>query len=336
MAERRGRARKLRLHIENFRRKASIFHITPERYAAAARRHRALARRVDVSIGWDGDILEDALREADLAIGVPGRRDRLHERAPRLAWIHHPSAGVDPLMPFDWLPPDIVLTNNRGVHGAKAEEFIRMAITMLHTRMPEVIAQQRARVWRQVFTPAPAGRTALIIGLGDLGEGAARAARQLGLKVIGVRRSAKACRHADSVHTFRALDRLLPKADFVVIAVPLTAGTRNLLSRERLDRLKPGCGVINIARGPVLDNGALADKLAAGELAGAVLDVVDPEPLPLESTLWDVPNLVITPHISCDDGDDYVALTLDRWFENLARFLQNKALANRVNRTLGY
>ena len=335
-ARRRGGAVKLRLHIENFRRKAEIFHITPERYAAAARRHRALARRLDVTIGWDGDIVDDALREADLAIGVPARRERLRERAPQLAWIHHPSAGVDPLMPFDWLPADIALTNNRGVHGAKAEEFIRMAITMLHTRMPEVIAQQHARVWRQVFTPALAGRTALVIGLGDLGEGAARAARQLGLTVIGVRRNARPCRHADRVHTFRALDRLLPKADFVVVAVPLTAETRNLLSRERLELLKPGCGVINIARGPVIDNAALADKLAAGTLGGAVLDVVDPEPLPPDSALWDVPNLVITPHISCDDGDDYVALTLDRWFENLARFLQNKPLANRVNRTLGY
>lgn len=326
----------LHLHFENLRRRAPIYHITPEDYSRAARRHQRLAARLEVTFGWDGDNLDAALRTAHIVVGLPENRERLRIRAPQLKWIHSTLAGLDRVLPLDWLPRGIALTNNRGVHGHKAEQYLRMAYTLLHTRMPEILLNQRAHVWAPVFSPTIAGRCALIIGLGDLGEAAARAARQLGLKVIGVRRTAKACRHADRVHTFRALDRLLPQADFVVLAVPLTPETRNLLSRERLDLLKPDCGVINIARAPVMDYAALADKLRSGELAGAIVDVAEPEPLPPESTLWDVPNLIITPHISCDDFGNYAQLTLDLVFENLGRLLQHRPLRNRVSATRGY
>lgn len=328
--------RKLHLHIENLRRTAAVFHINPGDYAQAARRHARLAKRLTVTYGWDGDILDAALQTADIVVGIPENRECLREGAPQLKWVHSLLAGVDGMVPFDWLPRDAAFTNNRGVHGHKAEQFMRMAYTTMHTRMPEILRNQRAHLWRQVFSPTLAGRCALVIGLGDLGEAAARAARQLGLKVTGVRRTAKPCRHVDKVHTLRALDRLLPQADFVVLALPLTAETRNLLSRERLQLLRPECCVINIARAPVMDYSALADRLRAGKLAGAVVDVVEPEPLPADSELWDVPNLIITPHISCDDFGNYAQLTLDLVFDNLGRLLRNRPLKNQVNRKLGY
>lgn len=328
--------RKLHLHIENLRRRAPIFHIHPGDYAQAVKRHRPLAKGLKVTFGWDGDILDAALRTAHIVVGVPESRERLRERAPQLQWLHSSLAGVDRMLPFDWLPRDIAFTNNRGVHGHKAEEYMRMAYTMMHTRMPEILGNQRAHEWRQVFSPTIAGRCALVIGLGDLGEAAARAARQLGLKVIGVRRTVKTCRYVDKVYALRALDRLLPQADFVVLAVPLTDETRNLLSLERLQLLKPECCVINIARAPVMDYVALAGQLRAGKIAGAMVDVVEPEPLPADSELWDVPNLVITPHISCDDFGNYAQLTLDLVFDNLARLRHNRPLRNRVDRKLGY
>ncbi len=156
------------------------------------------------------------------------------------------------------------------------------------------------------------------------------------MRVIGVRRTAKKSRHADAVHPYSRLDALLPRADFVTLAVPLTAATRNLMSRERLARLKPSAGLINIARAAVADYTALAERLTRGELAGAVLDVVDPEPLPADSPLWDTPNLIITPHISCDDSEHYVDISLDLWFENLERFLLGRALRRRVDPRAGY
>lgn len=329
-------SRRIRVHIENARDELEIYRITPGRWDAACARHRRIGQRLDVTIGWDGDILGDALNAAEILIGVPARRDGLAQRAPRLRWVHHIMAGVDRIMPLDWLPPRAVLTNNRGAHGAKAEQFMRMAYTLLHTRMPEVIAQQARREWQQIFTGSLAGRTALVVGLGDLGQAAVRAARQLGLKVIGISRSGKKIPHVDKVYRTAALEKLLPQADFVVMAVPLTPETDGLLSRTRLDRMKRSAGVINIARAPVADYHALREKLTKGELAGAVLDVMEPEPLPPDSPLWDTPNLIITPHISCDDAEHYVDITLDLWFDNLARFVNGKPLRNKVDPRRGY
>lgn len=327
---------KLHLHIENARRDADIFHITPERWAAACRRHDASARRLRVTIGWDGEVLEEALATADILVGVPSDRARLRERAPRLRWLHATSAGIDTLLPLDWLPRGVAFTNNRGAHGVKAEQFMHMAYTMLHSRMPEIIANQRGHRWVQLFSPSIAGKVALVVGLGDLGEAAARAARSLGMRVIGVRRTAKRSRHVDAVHPYSRLDALLPHADFVTIAVPLTAQTRDLMSRARLARMKPSASLINIARAPIVDYGALVEQLRRGGLAGAVLDVAEPEPLPAGSPLWETPRLILTPHISCDDGEHYVDISLDLWFENLARFLQGKSLKCRVNARAGY
>jgi phosphoglycerate dehydrogenase-like enzyme len=213
---------------------------------------------------------------------------------------------------------------------------MRMAYTMLNCRMPEMMANQQARRWAPVFSPNIVGKTALIVGLGDLGRGAARAARQLGLKVIGVSRSGRKIREADAVHKLADLDALLPGADYVVLAVPLTPETHGLLNRARMDLMKKTAGLINVARAQVIDNEAVAAKLTSGELAGAMLDVVEPEPLPADSPLWTTPNLVITPHVSCDDSEHYNDITLDLWFSNLERFLAGKPLGNRVDPRRGY
>ncbi len=329
-------SKKLRLHIENTRKKAGIFHTLPAHWVAACARHRALARHIDVSFGWDGDVLESALADADLVIGVPAQRDNLAQRAPRLKWLHATSAGVDGVLPLTWLPRGVAFTNNSGAHGVKAEQYMIMAYNLLNSRMAAISANQHRHHWEALFSPNIIGKTAVIVGLGDLGEGAARAAKKLGLKVIGVRRSAQKNRHADKVVTYKQLDRVLPLADFVVLAVPLTAETRGLLNARRLDLLKPGAGVVNIGRGPVADYRALEQRLRDGKLGGAVLDVVDPEPLPADSSLWTTPNLIITPHISCDDGEHYIDISLDLWFENLARFRDSKTLKRRIDPKLGY
>lgn len=329
--------KKLRLHIENTRKKNPIFHTLPAHWAAACKRHKALARRIgDISFGWDGDVLESALLKADLLIGVPAQRDNLKTRAPQLKWLHSTSAGVDGVLPLDWLPRGVSFTNNSGAHGRKAEQYMTMAYNLINSRMAAIMANQHKKHWEALFSPSITGMTAVIIGLGDLGEGAARAAKKLGLKVIGVRRSAQKNRYADKVVSYKQLDRVLPLADFVVLAVPLTAETHHLLDGGRMDLLKPSAGVINIARGPVADYKALEQRLRAGKLGGAVLDVVDPEPLPANSSLWTVPNLIITPHISCDDGEHYIDISLDLWFENLTLFLDGKKLKRRIDPKLGY
>lgn len=325
----------LHLHLESFRKRPALFHLTEERWLAAARRHRALAKRLRVTIGWDGDVIGEALKTADVMINSSPPREGLRARAPRLKWIQTTGAGIDGLLPLDWLPRDIALTNNRGAHGPKAEDSCAMAISLLNSRLPQLLANQRSRVWQPIYTTPVSGKTVVVIGFGDLGQGAGRAAKKLGARVIAVTRSGKAGRPADEAQPVSRIDRVLPRADFVVVTTPLTPETRNLLSRERLDLLKPEAGLINISRSPVVDYDALREKLAQGSLAGAVLDVFQPEPLPPDSPFWDTPNLIALPHVSCDDPR-YIHHLFDTWFANFERFLKGKPLRNRIDPLRGY
>jgi phosphoglycerate dehydrogenase-like enzyme len=327
--------RTFHLHVENFRQRQPLFHLTEPIYAAAAKRNRALARRLKVTIGWDGDTLDEALKTADFMINSSPPKEHLRERAPNLQWIQTTGAGIDGLLPLDWLPADIALTNNSGAHGDKAEDYCTMALLMLQTRAPEILANQRGKKWEQLFSEPIAGKTAVVIGFGDLGSAAGRAAHKLGINVIAVTRSGKAGRPADTACRVGRIENVLPQADFVVVTTPLTAGTQGLLNRARLDLMKPTAGLINIGRSPVVDYDALRDKLDSGELGGAVLDVHSPEPLPADSPFWTTRNLIITPHISCDDPR-YMEFLCDTWFANFARMLAGKPLKHRVDRKLGY
>lgn len=323
------------LHLESLRKRPQHFHLTEELWQGAAARHADLARRLRVTIGWDGEGLDEALSTADFMINSYPPRERLRERAPRLQWIQTTGAGIDALLPLDWLPPGVVLTNNRGAHGDKAEDSCTLALLALHTRLPETLQQQRERVWKQILTPPIAGRTAVVIGFGDLGQGAGRAAHKLGLRVIAVTRSGRACAPADTVFPVARLDEALPLADFLIITTPVTPETRGLIDRRRIARLPRSAGVINIGRAAVMDYAALRERLDRGELGGAVLDVFEQEPLPADSPWWTTRNVIVLPHISCD-SPGYIERLLDRWFENFARFLEGQPLRNAVEAGRGY
>jgi phosphoglycerate dehydrogenase-like enzyme len=288
-----------------------------------------------VTIGWDDEILEDALKTADFMITQFPPQERLAERAPRLRWIQTTGAGIDQLLPLDWLPPHIVLTNNRGAHGAKAEDSCTLALLSIHMRALEVMQNQRDHIWQMVLTPPVAGRTAVVVGFGDLGQGAGRAAAKLGLRVVAVTRTGKAERPADAAYPVARIDEALPLADFLILTAPKTAETVGLIDRKRLDLLKPHAGVINIGRAALMDYAALREKLERGELAGAVLDVFDDEPLPADSPWWTTRNTIVTPHISCDNPD-YMTALLDRWFENFERWLRGEPLRNAIDPRRGY
>lgn len=328
---------RFRLHLENARARDSQFHLTAEAWQVAAARHPALAAQVEVSIGWDGDILESALREADGLLAGPIDRARI-AAAPRLKWLHTTGAGVDHLVPMDWLPARIKVTNSSGIHADKAEDYVSMALLMLHTRMPRMIASQQAGNWRPEHTFSIAGRTVVIVGFGDVGQAAGRGAARLGLQVLAVTRSGRvvgAGAAAGEMVAVADLDAVLPRADFLVIATPLTPQTRKLIDARRLALLPPGAGLINIGRAPVVDYPALAAALGSGALCGAMLDVFETEPLPAGAPWWNTPNLIVTPHVSCD-APDYIQRVFDVWFGNFARWVAGTALTNQVNRGAGY
>ncbi len=292
-----------------------------------------------VSFANDRAGFEANMAEAELLISVPADFYKfLPMKAPHLKMVFTLAAGVEKLAPFDWLPPGVPLINNSGAHSAKMFEYGLMAFVMLGQRFPEVMIAQQKHEWRpgKIYTSVLQGKRATIVGVGGLGSPVARAARVLGMQTVGVRMRAAPHPDFDRVAASDALDDLLPESDFLVLACPLTDATRNLINRERFGRIKRGTGFINVSRGAVVDQDALCEALEQGHLSGAVIDVVTPEPLPVDSRLWTTKNLVITPHISADDPETYVPFSLDIMFANLRAWREGKVMPNQVDTAKGY
>jgi phosphoglycerate dehydrogenase-like enzyme len=331
----------VQLHFETRRTRKPVFQFTRELIDAAATRAKAPAE-TRLTLGYDLEDIDTLAGAAGLVTSSDIIRDPrfpladLAKGLPKLRWIHIIGAGIERLLPLDWLPRGVSLTNNSGVHMRKTGEFAAMALLMLNSRLPRMIGNQRAAHWDSIFTPSIAGATVTIVGLGDMGAAAAREAKRMGMRVIGVRRSARPHRLADEMVGVDQLGAAVARADCIYVSAPLTADTTNLVSRAILTRAKPGAGLVNIGRAGVVDYAALRDALVSGALSGAVLDVFDPEPLPADSPLWSTPNLVIMPHCSSDDRDQYIPLTFDLAFANLARLMAGKQLKNRVDPKRGY
>ncbi len=329
------RQSKIHLHVENRKGINRVFEADRKRVRDALARYPSLKGKVRVSIGYKGDMLEARLKTADVVFSWDIPRHDLARRAPNLKWMHCHGAGVNHLMPLDWLPPGAVLTNSRGIHGRRATEYASMAILMLNNRIPEMVTHQRKGRWKQCFNSNIGGKTLLIVGVGHIGGDVARWAKSVDLHVIGIRRTGNAHRYVDEMYTPDALSKLLPRADFVLMSAPHTDDSHHLLGAVELARMKPGAGLVNYSRANCVDYAALAKKLKRNEMS-AVLDVFDPEPLPRKSPLWEAPNLIITPHCSSDDSEYYTPRTLDLVFENIERYLAGKPLKNRVRSALQY
>jgi len=326
---------KIHLHVENTAELGSVFEASPDRVAAALKDHPDVAERLHVTIGYDGDIIERELPDTDILFAWSFDRANLAERAPRLRWVHAHGAGVNHLMPLNWLPKGAVLTNSRGVHAERASEYAIMAVLMLNNRLPEMVTNQRQARWEQLFNSAVVGKTLLIIGVGHVGGSVATLAKRFGMRVIGIRRTGRGHRSVDAMHRPEDLPRLLPEADFVLIAAPHTDATHHLIGAGEIALLKRGAGLVNYSRANLVDYEALRGRLERGEIS-AVLDVFSPEPLPSDSPLWQTSNLIITPHSSSDDTERYTPRTLDLVMRNAARFLAGKTLMNRVSPKLQY
>ena len=328
-------AQRIHLHFDNDSSLGEVFEVTPARIKASLAKFPGLVNRLRITLQDDGHRLDENLRTADVLFGWRFDRRNLTERAPRLRWIFAPGAGINHFLPFDWLPGNVVFTNNSGVHGERAHEYGIMAILMLNNRIPEMVTHQRRGKWQQGFNSGIAGKTLLVIGVGSVGAGIAKWAKRFGMHVIGIRRTGAPLRCVDEMHSPGALRKLLPRADFVVMATPATSNTRQMLGRSEIGLLKKGAGLLNYSRAALVDYDALRKRLERGEVS-AILDVFDPEPLPADSPLWKTPNLIITPHCSSDDTASYTPKTLDMLFAQMERFMAGRKLANVVSRTLEY
>lgn len=313
-----------------------VFSITEERYVEELGKFPALKSELTQFIDWDTDNFDSSMADADVLLTWNLPTEGLDKIAPNLKWIHIIGAGVEHLLPMSWMPEGVVLTNNKGVHSAKAGEFGLMSILMLHTHMPAILTNQKARAYESLYSTPIGGRTVVVVGTGSLGGATASAVHALGAHVIGVNRHGEPVAGCNEVVKVQDLDQVLPKADYVFLAVPDTPETRGLMDARRLDLLQESAGIVNVGRESVMDYDALCDRLESGRLAGAILDVFDPEPIAEDSRLWNTRNLVVTPHVSADDGDTYVPMTLDLFFRNMQRFVAGEPLLNPVRPDLGY
>ncbi|MCY4050285.1 MAG: D-2-hydroxyacid dehydrogenase [Gammaproteobacteria bacterium] len=337
---------KFRIHVKNNRwavgsfpntpEGEEVFTIDPERFSSALKKYPNLIDKVEPYFDWDEDNFWSSMTQTDILLTWNLPTKGLAQRALNLRWIHCIGAGIEHLLPLKWLPANVELTNNKGVHSDKAGEYGLMAVLMLHNHIPAIITNQSNRVYNSLYSTPIAGKTIVVIGTGSLGSAVIQKLEPLGPCLIGVNRSGRDVKGCDKIIPVDQIDRILPHADILFLAMPDTPETNGMMDRRRLGVLKPTCGIVNIGRQSAMDYEALCDLLEAGKLAGAVLDVFNPEPIEQDSRLWSMPNLIITPHVSADDGDSYVTRTLDLFFSNLQRFANGLDLVNRVNRELGY
>ena len=252
--------------------------------------------------------------------------------AMRLKWIQCMGAGVEQvLMPE--VSPRVAITRAAGIFGPWMAEYAIGWCLWVTQRMDGFRASQRARRWAPV-DPAPLrGQTLCVVGLGDIGRHIARAGRALGMRVIGISRTARRVPGVERVYRTRALATALARADFVVLTVPLSAATRGLIGAPALAAMKPSAWLINLARGPIVEEAALLDALRARRIGGAILDVFDTEPLPPDHPLWAQDNVVVTPHIS---GPSTTREIAPIFADNLRRYLAGRPLRHLVDRRRGY
>ena len=313
-----------------------IFTISEEKYLTAAAKYAELSKSVDVFVDWDTDHFAESMKSAEVLLTWNLPTENLAEVAPNLKWIHIIGAGVEHLCPMNWVPDGVTITNNKGAHADKAGEFALMAVLMLHNKMPSILSNQRESRWQSLFSTPVEGKTVGLVGVGSIGGGAANQLSKMPVHIIGVTRHGKPHQHVHEMVAMDQLDKVLPRMDYIFVSTPSTPETNGLFNRQRLQSLKPGVGIINVGRSSVMDYTALSDLLVSGHISGAVIDVFDDEPLPADSPLWNVPNFVVTPHVSADVGDNYIPITLDLFFENMRRYQAGETLMNVVRPELGY
>jgi phosphoglycerate dehydrogenase-like enzyme len=279
------------------------------------------------------------LDQADVLLDVdqPSAPDIL-QLAPRVRWIQSSSSGVgDWIRRLGLVDAPVIVTNAAGVHATPLAEFALFAMLYFAKRWPRMRAEQSAHHWERSAIDTLDGKTVGIISLGQVGRAVARVASALGMRVIGMRRGGTASDgvHVDRVYPPHELGTLLCESDYLVLSVAHTPETHRMLGPAELALLKPSCVLINIARGTIVDEAALIDALRSGRLAGAALDVFAREPLPADSPLWDMSNVLVTPHSMSTALDENQRLT-DLFCDNLRRYLDDEPLRNVVDKVRGY
>ena len=293
------------------------------RITSATRRSRGRPRRSGAS--------RELVAGAEVLYGFP-REDPQQiawavRTAPGLRYVQATFAGAGQQLAAAGLSPDelarIQWASSAGVHATPLAEWSIFGILAFTKGLPRLLADQRDRHWDHYPVDELRGSTVLIVGLGSIGREVARLAEAFGMNVVSVRRD-----QGD-------LDELLPQADSIVVTLPLTEETRGLIDRNRIERMRPGAIFVNVGRGGVVDEDALVDALRSGHLRGAALDVFTQEPLPPESPLWELENVIISPHTSALSRHENERI-IELFADNLGRYLRGDELRSRIDTSVFY
>jgi phosphoglycerate dehydrogenase-like enzyme len=281
--------------------------------------------------------------------------DRLLVRAPRLAWVHSATSGVERALTPAALERGLVVTNARGVFSRPIAEYVLMMILAVSRRLPQLLELQRERTWQPLEGAELRDVTVGIVGLGSIGRAVGALASAFGCRVVAVRRRPEQGNGADPerpptgtgedrsvgdvmldrVGGPETLPELLGESDFIVLAAPLTPETEGMINATTLELAKPGAWLINVARGRLIDERALVRALRDGSLGGAVLDTFRDEPLPPTSPFYDLPNVIVTPHTAWSSGR-VLDRSVELFCDNLRRFATGEPLLNVVDPAAGY
>ena len=280
-------------------------------------RWRALLARADVLFDFD------YTNDADLP-----------ELCPRVRWIQATSAGIGAFVKrrgYDRRMPQTVFTTASGVHARPLAEFCALAMLAFSRGLFAMLEAQRHRHWERFAGTDLLGKTVVIYGHGSIGEEVARVSRSFGMTTIGLKRSVQGqdprALHVDELHPSAGLPAVLPRADFLVLAAPHTPETEGAIGARELALLPAGAVLVNVGRGALVDEAALVAALQSGHLGGAALDVFREEPLPPQSPLWGMPNVLVSPHSASTSARENTLLT-DLFCRNLRRFLAGEPLEN--------
>jgi len=309
--------------------RVALFH--PTAVDLYAKLLRQAVPDLEVVVCKDANQAAEALKTAAVLFSGAGFPFELLQDAPNLRWIHVPSAGIEKWVPH--LRPGVRLTRLTGTFGPRMAEYVIGYMFAVEQRMPLNFRNQQQRKWEQMELGVLRGKTLGVVGLGAIGSATADLAKAVGMKVVGLSRSQTDLPSLSQWYPAADLHTFLAQSDYVALCLPHTAESTGFLDAAAIGAMKPGSWLINIGRGPLVDEPALIEALRRGRPAGAVLDVFATEPLPLDSPLWTMPNVIVTPHNS---GTSWPEEAVEIFVENLTHFLASTPMRNEVDPVRGY
>jgi phosphoglycerate dehydrogenase-like enzyme len=304
---------------------------------------RQLPQDTDVAVGNSVDAFRSASRKATIILNWSGSGALFREAfqmCPNLQWVHTRAAGLDSLLFRELIESPVPLTNGTGVFSPSLAEFVLAAILYFAKDFRRMIRNQHAGVWEAFGVLPVSGSTVGIIGYGDIGRAVAKKTRAMGMRVLAIKRHSPSLFKLDDplVDQIYGPDRrieMLSRCDYVVVSAPLTSETRNMIGKPEFAAMKTTAVIINVGRGPIIDEAAMINALFERRIKGAALDVFDQEPLPDRHPFYKLENVLLSPHCA-DHTPDWLDQAMQFFLKQFERFRKGEPLVNLVNKKLGY